>query len=89
MAKPQHSGTYAADARRVKQWAYAHPGYRCPRCGQPLLPGVPGYDRWDAGHVIDGQVGGALRPEHARCNRSAGATAGNLARKSAPPSRSW
>ena len=87
--KPQHSGAYQRMADKVRAWGYANPDYTCPKCGLPLLPGVPGMDTWDAGHVRDGEVGGALRPEHAKCNRSAGATAGNLARKTPPPSRHW
>ena len=39
----------------------------CPRCGHPILPG----QRWDLGHndSRDAWTG----PEHAHCNRAAGA----------------
>lgn len=44
----------------------------CARCDQLIDPAEP----WDAGHVDDlgrgGAPDGARRPEHARCNRSAG-----------------
>ena len=33
-----------------------------------------------AGHVVDGQVGGRLCPEHASCNFAAGARLGNSLR---------
>ena len=40
----------------------------CPRCGCPILPG----QRWDLGHndARDAWTG----PEHAHCNRAAGAS---------------
>lgn len=41
-------------------------------------------DRLDVGHVVDVAEGGAdsgRRLEHSRCNRSAGAAAGNRARR--------
>lgn len=45
----------------------------CPRCQQPIRPGEP----WDVGHaddlVLGGHPRGATRPEHATCNRRAGA----------------
>lgn len=87
--KPQHSGGHQRAADKVRAWGYANPWYTCPHCNLPLLPGVPGKDTWDAGHVVDGTINGALRPEHSSCNRSAGATAGNFARRTPPPSRHW
>ena len=87
--KPQHSGPYHRQAMRLRALAYANPHTTCARCGKPLQPGVKGYDRWDAGHAIDGDPSSPLRPEHAYCNRSAGATMGNEKRRTAPPSRRW
>jgi hypothetical protein len=44
----------------------------CWRCHQPILPGTP----WDAGH--DDHDRSVYRgPEHATCNRSAGAAEGH------------
>lgn len=56
----------------------------CPRCGKPIRPG----DAWDLGHAQDLALGGDKRhrrPEHANCNRSAGAA---LAAQPTP-SRNW
>ena len=54
---------------------------RCWRCGQPIQPGEP----WDAGHLTDlalgGDPSGEVRPEHARCNRAAGAALGLALRR--------
>ena len=40
-------------------------------CGQPIHPNQP----WDLGHTIDAYYGGdgPLVPQHAHCNRAAGA----------------
>jgi hypothetical protein len=48
------------------EWAWGRPGYPCARCRKPIERG----QRWDLGHP-DGEVLGG--PEHASCNRSAGA----------------
>ena len=56
----------------------------CWRGGQPIAP----TDEWDAGHLHDVALGGnrrgPRRPEHVRCNRSAGGQLGNQLRR---PSR--
>lgn len=60
-----------------------HP-INCWRCGQRIHPGQP----MDLGHIVDLALGGNKRrrlPEHASCNRSAGAA---LATQPAP-SRPW
>ena len=51
----------------------------CPKCNLPIQPG----QTWDLGH----QDNGTTQPEHAACNRSAGARAGNQARNK--PSQRW
>ena len=46
----------------------------CARCGKPIYPGMPA----DLGHTPDRTAYTGL--EHARCNRSEGATRGNRLR---------
>lgn len=48
---------------------------RCARCGQPIIPGTP----WDLGHNDTRTTW--TGPEHARCNRAAGARKGNRKRR--------
>jgi len=91
---PWHTGSYQVTAARVRAYAYAHPETRCLRCQRtlaqhpPLRNGKP--DRWTAGHIVDGQVGGPLAPETLGCNTSAGATQGNKKRNPQPwQSRPW
>ena len=81
--KAHHAGAYARHAAIVRAHANANPDTLCARCGQPARPDDP----WQAGHVNDGEVGGALQPEHRSCNTSAGATMGN--RKREPRSVDW
>ncbi|MGN8690170.1 hypothetical protein ACTND8_09730 [Atopobiaceae bacterium HCP3S3_F7] len=60
----------------------------CWRCNKPITPNTP----WDLGHTTDLARGGNphhTQPEHATCNRSAGATNGNHDRTQPPPSRTW
>lgn len=57
-------------------------GDPCWRCGRPMWRADA--SGLDSDHVVDRQHGGAGGPErlaHARCNRSAGAMAGNRARR--------
>jgi hypothetical protein len=75
--KPWHSGTYVKHAEAVRNRANADPTYRCWRCGRTRSEHGTA---WQAGHVIDGQVGGELRAECTPCNTSAGATRGNRMR---------
>jgi hypothetical protein len=79
--KPAHyRGRYHVAARRVRQLANADPRTLCWRCGRTLAQhpphkgGRPAY--WQAGHVVDGQANGALRPEASTCNLSAGGKLG-------------
>lgn len=64
----------------------------CARCGWAILPG----QAWDLDHAPGKMT--YLGPSHRRCNRSAGATAGNVARGrrraliravTGNPSRAW
>lgn len=80
-----HRGSYQVQAKRVRDRANADPTTLCWRCGQPARRGDP----WQAGHVVDGSVGGALRAEHASCNASAGATLGNRRRIGLNTTRAW
>jgi hypothetical protein len=81
--RSHHQGDYAKRAALVRAQANANPDTRCGRCGQPARPDDP----WTAGHIIDGQVGGALQPEHRSCNCAAGAARGNALRE--PRSERW
>lgn len=86
-----HRGTYQAYARRVVEAAYNNPGTICRRCGytfdQYAQRQGAARAKWTAGHVNDGEIGGLLVPEHAHCNYSAGAIAGN--RKRTTNHRTW
>lgn len=78
---------HQADKRRLLAWLELHPGAPCLQrwpdghvCGQPMYP----WQALDRGHLLDRALGGAAGPAilvHAHCNRSAGAAAGNRARR--------
>lgn len=86
-----------AHQKRRKRWAdrLRNEGPRpCARCGALVYHG----DEWDLGHpegadLVLGGDGYGSAPEHRRCNRSAGATLGNLLRQGKLPaivaSRDW
>lgn len=87
MAKPAHyRGSYHVRSRRVRQAAYANPNTQCWRCGKTLAEHKRG-DRWQAGHLHDGQPGGPLLPEARSCNAAAGARLTNAQRKRRKPTR--
>ena len=77
-----HKGSYHVQSRHVRTLAYANPSTLCWRCGKTLPEHGP-RARWTAGHVIDGQIGGELRPEASTCNYAAGAQLINTPTKSA------
>lgn len=56
-------------------------------CGKPIRPG----QRWDLGHVPGGDPDEYAGPQHASCNRAAGAINGNRNRasKAMNNSRIW
>lgn len=88
--RAHYRGDYARRARAVRQAAHANPATQCWRCGLTLEEAratVNPRATWDAGHAVDGAVGGLLRPEHSHCNRSNGAKLGNAMRE--PKSRRW
>jgi hypothetical protein len=67
-----YGGEHQAVRRAMLPYAV---GSRCWRCGQPILPGQP----VDLGHTDDRSA--YAGPEHARCNRQAGARLGNARRR--------
>lgn len=80
---------YGADHKRMKAAvapAVRSGSVRCVRCGELIGPGEP----WDLGHTDDRSAWSG--PEHARCNRSAGARVGNRRRsehRDPPPPPGW
>lgn len=80
---PHHKGTYHRRAAAIRAAAYANQATRCWRCHCDLHTirtigrgnGDPPHPRakWTAGHLIDGQVDGDLRPECSPCNYGNGA----------------
>lgn len=72
-------------AAAIRDQANADPTTRCRRCGLTHEEAAQRWGTqaaaWTAGHINDGQVDGPLVAEHARCNYSAGATAGNRRRR--------
>jgi hypothetical protein len=87
--RAHYRGDYARGAAHVRALAYGDPTTRCWRCGLTLAERRVSNPRatWDAGHLEDGAIGGALAPECSTCNRSAGAAAGY--RRGQPRSRKW
>lgn len=78
----QQRGYHAAhDHERARLAPIVARGHTtCARCGQPIQPGTP----WDLGHTDDRTAW--TGPEHATCNRSAGArTRGHTTHAPAPP----
>jgi hypothetical protein len=67
--KPKYAGKHQAMRRAGLPYAY---GKACVRCGKPMLPGQP----LDLDHRDDGN--GWAGFAHSSCNRSAGATLGNV-----------
>ena len=87
---------HQADRKRLL--AALRPGESCWRCELPMWP----HQQLDRDHIVDRAMGGAAGPAvlaHSRCNRSAGARAGNRARRArragrmrpltSGPSRAW
>lgn len=67
-----HKGSYQRRAKRVTDEAYANPFTVC-TCGRTLEEHPPTRDRgnppkWSAGHVVKGEIDGALVPQVLGCN---------------------
>lgn len=89
---PWHRGRYHQQAAAVRRAANANPSTRCWRCGRTLaeIRKAKPHARWQAGHLVDGQVGGPLAPECSPCNTGAGAAMGNRKRRPKPwTSKPW
>lgn len=86
-----HKGTFHQQSERVRRAAYASPLTRCWRCGLTLaeIRAQKPNAKWQAGHLVDGQINGALAPECSPCNTSHGAAAGNRKRGKPDVSRPW
>jgi hypothetical protein len=90
-----HKGSHQVRAKRCTDWAWTHPTTTCRRCGLTHAEALTRWGetgaKWTAGHIVDGQVGGPYAPEHAHCNYSAGAVAGNRARthQAEPHTERW
>jgi hypothetical protein len=91
MKQAHHRGTYHRRSLALVAQAYANPDTRCAYCGKTLAQHprtrTGRLPRWSAGHVVKGQVDGALVPEVLSCNvrrenehRNA-VTRGNASRK--------
>ena len=90
--KRKRTGDSSTYARRLLAPMVERLEAVCPRCRRVIYPG----EEWDAGHARDlalhpqqdttrawvrnAVARGLLRPEHRRCNRSAGAALGNRMR---------
>ena len=91
MSRRSHgwSGQTVHDARlywkqRIALAARTGAPILCYRCGGAVLP----EDEWDVDHKVERSMGGSnhlsnQHPSHSKCNRGAGATMGNQARKAA------
>lgn len=95
--QPWHRGSYQARAKRIVAAANADPSTRCWRCTRTLaeVRQVKPRATWTAGHLVDGQVDGALAAECSSCNYSHGARRGNQLRAAGlrlgqpPPTVRW
>lgn len=79
MAKTTAQRGYGQRHRKLREmWVprVAAGKVSCVRCGRLIVPG----ERWDLGHM-DGDRSQYAGPEHARCNRAAGAVSGNYQRR--------
>jgi hypothetical protein len=78
-------GYGSAHEKQRRAWApvVARGEATCARCGQPIST----TGAWDLGHNDDRTAW--TGPEHASCNRKAGAAASNAARLGLRHSRTW
>ena len=77
-----HRGDYHRRSLALKAQAYANPDTRCWRCGRTMqqVRQTKPRAKWTAGHLVDGQINGALLPECSPCNYGAGARLTNSRR---------
>ena len=75
--QPHYAGSYKRRAAALRRMAYLDVTTTCRRCGLTLEArrATHPHETWQAGHLVDGEVGGALVAEHASCNQAAGARA--------------
>ena len=91
--RPHYAGTYRTVAQRLVATANADQATTCGRCGlrldehSPHANGRPAF--WTAGHVIDSQGDGPLRPEASTCNMAAGGQLAARRRWNVTTSRTW
>lgn len=90
--KPYHRGSHNTLSRLIRNWWNTHPETTCARCGLTRAQGIELWGKngeWEAGHIVPGTIARSTldyQPEHARCNRSAGAAMGNRQRE---PNSGW
>lgn len=91
--KPWHRGAHPRIARAVVAAANANPTYTCPTCRMTRTEGIARWGtngEWEGGHRVHGQPEYGYHAQHAHCNRSEGATYGNLKRlEGEPHSERW
>ena len=86
MAMPHYAGTYQRRAKALRDAANADPSTTCWRCGRTQSQhGQP----WQAGHLNDGEVDGALAAECRGCNAKAGGKHGAALRDGFRRTRDW
>lgn len=96
MSKPQYGPEHQARRRRWNDRLTARGPITCRRCGQPvhcdrdrhLNPDGRPFDLGHGRAHADGGDGRDSQPEHARCNRHAGAKDGRR-RQLQPSSQEW
>ncbi len=93
MTPAHRRGNYRTRADALRRAATADATTRCWRCGRTLAEHPPHQTgrpaTWHAGHVNDGEVGGALLPEASTCNVDAGARLGAARRWTLRTTRTW
>lgn len=95
MVGRHHRGKHPAAAKALTSRADRDPTARCRRCGNVKSECGPNGDgrgangrpiRWTAGHIIAGQIDGALQLECSYCNYSDGQA---RSRQREPKSDDW
>lgn len=84
--RSHYRGNYQTRARAVRDAANADPTTRCWRCAKTLAE-HPAGDRWQAGHLRDGDYTSPLLPEARSCNARAGQARSRAMQE--PRSQTW